>query len=413
MLGPLRPTKGLLPILQLQPLDLLGVDFIRPFRPIADSGARYICIAVDYFSRYLWAKALPTATSANALEFLRHSVTETFGWPRALYTDNGSHFAGGPFPQKLREMNVQHTFAPITHPSSVGLAERYVQVVLQGLRARLQSHAQRIFVWDEHLPDVVKGINTRTIKIHGYTPCELLLGINARHYRLGGTFEGEVRGEVIVNAAELLRQGRTQEEAVYTARLAMIDEVRDQATTKRLGDQRKQVEKSEKRRANLEKDDLVLLRRLSQDNQRGHKLEPRWTGPYRLAKIARHGRSGWLQDLNSDQDIGRYHINDLKAFIPRSTFSDLTPGWKSVAKSNEELRQMLLKPKWHQERREEAARRQEAREEGEGNPSPGWFQEPGDRLQGYGDEADWSFWRNREIDLQRYMGFGPIYRQPN
>ena len=81
MLGPLKPTRGLLPILQLQPLDMLGIDFIGPFRPISNSGARYICIAVDYFSRYLWAKPLPTATSANALEFLQQTVTENFGWP--------------------------------------------------------------------------------------------------------------------------------------------------------------------------------------------------------------------------------------------------------------------------------------------------------------------------------------------
>ena len=50
MLGLLKPTQGLLPILQLQPLDMIGIDFIGPFRPIADLGARYICIAVDYFS---------------------------------------------------------------------------------------------------------------------------------------------------------------------------------------------------------------------------------------------------------------------------------------------------------------------------------------------------------------------------
>ena len=85
---------------------MLGIDFIGPFRPVSDSGARYICSAVDYFSWYLWAKPMPTATSANALEFLQQTVTQHFGWPRALYSNNGSHFTGGVFPRKLAEMKV-------------------------------------------------------------------------------------------------------------------------------------------------------------------------------------------------------------------------------------------------------------------------------------------------------------------
>lgn len=85
---------------------MLGIDFIGPLRPVSDSGARYICSAVDYFSWYLWAKPLPTATSANALEFPQQTVTEHFGWPRALYSNNGNHFTGGVFPRKHTEIKV-------------------------------------------------------------------------------------------------------------------------------------------------------------------------------------------------------------------------------------------------------------------------------------------------------------------
>ena len=53
--GPLRPSRGLLPILFMQPMDCIGIDYIGPFTPIAKSRARYVIIAVDYFSRYIFA----------------------------------------------------------------------------------------------------------------------------------------------------------------------------------------------------------------------------------------------------------------------------------------------------------------------------------------------------------------------
>ena len=71
--------------------------------------------------------------------------------------------------------------------------------------------------------------------------------------------------------------------------------------------------------------DLVLLRRFSTDQYHGRKLEPRWEGPYRLADVAFHGRSGRVLDLHSGRVVRvrasglkeRRHLDDLKVFTPR------------------------------------------------------------------------------------------------
>jgi len=52
MVGPLRPTGNLLPILQLQPFDMLGIDFLGLISPIARGGARYVLVMVDYFTGF-------------------------------------------------------------------------------------------------------------------------------------------------------------------------------------------------------------------------------------------------------------------------------------------------------------------------------------------------------------------------
>lgn len=59
-LGPLRPSTDLLPILQMQLLDMIGLDFLRLFNPMghvfdSENPVKYILVMVDHFSKFLWA----------------------------------------------------------------------------------------------------------------------------------------------------------------------------------------------------------------------------------------------------------------------------------------------------------------------------------------------------------------------
>ena len=92
ILDRLRPSQGLLPIVQLQPWDCFRTDYIGPIIPVAESGARFIIVGVDYILRFLVARAVPKATSANTVSFFQQKVADKFGWPRAVYHDNGAHF---------------------------------------------------------------------------------------------------------------------------------------------------------------------------------------------------------------------------------------------------------------------------------------------------------------------------------
>jgi transposase InsO family protein len=133
-------------------------------------------IAVDYFSPFLFARLVQVATIANTLTFFEEEVVKIFGGPRAVYSDNGTHFTGDVFPAELKQMGVKHFYAPIRHPSSVGLAERYVQVVLKGLRAALLDDPQFILYWDSFVRQVTWIANMRTTEVHDFTPAELHFG---------------------------------------------------------------------------------------------------------------------------------------------------------------------------------------------------------------------------------------------
>ncbi|GJR49468.1 reverse transcriptase domain-containing protein [Tanacetum coccineum] len=66
--------------------DMWGINFIGPF-PYA-RGNKYILVAVDYLSKWVEAKALPTNDARVVCKFLK-SLFARFGTPRAIISDRG------------------------------------------------------------------------------------------------------------------------------------------------------------------------------------------------------------------------------------------------------------------------------------------------------------------------------------
>ena len=81
--GITQKTKGkeTAPILELQPFDMIGIDYIGPIAPISHDGCRYICVVVDYFTRFVILEAVRSYTSAATANFVYHRVFSIFGVP--------------------------------------------------------------------------------------------------------------------------------------------------------------------------------------------------------------------------------------------------------------------------------------------------------------------------------------------
>ena len=152
-------------------------------------------------------------TVPDSVEIFETKVVDKIGYPRSVYCDNGSHFKKD-FSAHLQKKAVTQNFAPISHPQLVGLAERYVQVVLNIYRAILQHHPDLIVQWDELLPTVIRSMNTRYIRTFGFTPAQLLLGFNPRFTKGADDFEDIIRSKAIDNSINELMtsEGFTVEE---------------------------------------------------------------------------------------------------------------------------------------------------------------------------------------------------------
>nr|GFA64730.1 putative nucleotidyltransferase, ribonuclease H [Tanacetum cinerariifolium] len=82
--------------------DLWGIDFIGPFP--SSKRNKYILVAVDYLSKWVEAKVLPTNDARVVVKFLK-TLFSRFGTPKAIISDRGTHFCNDQFSRVMAYEN--------------------------------------------------------------------------------------------------------------------------------------------------------------------------------------------------------------------------------------------------------------------------------------------------------------------
>nr|GEW70712.1 reverse transcriptase domain-containing protein [Tanacetum cinerariifolium] len=93
--------------------DVWGIDFMGSFPSLR--GNKYILIYVDYLSKWVEAKALPTNDARVVCKFLKNLYAR-FGTPRAIISDHRTHFCNDQFEKVMVKYDVTHRLATTYHP---------------------------------------------------------------------------------------------------------------------------------------------------------------------------------------------------------------------------------------------------------------------------------------------------------
>nr|GEX45429.1 reverse transcriptase domain-containing protein [Tanacetum cinerariifolium] len=100
--------------------DVWGIDFIGLFPN--SKGNKYILVDVDYISKWVEAKALPTNDARVVFKFLK-SLFSRFGSPKAIISDRGTHFCNDQFLKVMSKYGVTHRLSTAYHPQTSGQVE--------------------------------------------------------------------------------------------------------------------------------------------------------------------------------------------------------------------------------------------------------------------------------------------------
>nr|GEU83953.1 reverse transcriptase domain-containing protein [Tanacetum cinerariifolium] len=150
--------------------DVWGIDFMGSFP--SSKGNKYILVAVDYFSKWVEAKALPTNDARVVVKFLK-SLFSRFGTPKAIISDKGTHFCKDQFSRVMLKYGVTHRLSTAYHPQTSG----QVEVTNRGLKRILErTVGENRALWSDKLEDALWAFRTAFKTPIGCIPYRLVYG---------------------------------------------------------------------------------------------------------------------------------------------------------------------------------------------------------------------------------------------
>ncbi|GJW72322.1 reverse transcriptase domain-containing protein [Tanacetum coccineum] len=252
--------------------DVWGIDFMGPFP--SSRGNKYILVAVDYLSKWVKIKALPTNDARVVVKFLK-SLFARFGTPRAIISDRGTHFCNDKFAKVMSKYGVTHRLATAYHPQTSGQVEvsnRRLKRILE--RTVEENHAS----WSDRLDDALWAFHIAYKPPIGCTPYKLVYG-KSFHLPI----------ELVHRAYWVLKHAnfdlKTADDHLKL-QLNELNELRDQAYENSLiyKERTKKLHDSKIKNRIFNVGDQVLLFNSRLKIFSG-KLKTRWSSPFTITKV--------------------------------------------------------------------------------------------------------------------------------
>jgi len=153
-------------------LPLLQGESSKSFR-------EYLFVAIDDFSRELYAAILPDKTQFSAEKFLEQVLAECPYAIEQSYTDNGLEYKGNlerhAFMKLCKENKIEQRFTKVKCPRTNGKAERVIRTIMDMWHSRIEFRSRQ-----HRKTELIRFINFyNTVKPHkgieDQTPMEKLI----------------------------------------------------------------------------------------------------------------------------------------------------------------------------------------------------------------------------------------------
>ncbi|GKA84818.1 reverse transcriptase domain-containing protein [Tanacetum coccineum] len=298
--------------------DIWGIDFMGPFP--SSRGNKYILVAVDYLSKWVEAKALPTNDARVVCKFLK-SLFARFGAPRAIISDRGTHFCNDQFAKVMLKYGVTHRLSTAYHPQTSG----QVEVSNRGLKRILErTIGENRASWSDKLDDALWAFRTAYKTPIGCTPYKLVYG-KACHLPI--ELEHKAYWALKHTNFNIKTAGDHRK-----VQLNELNELRDHAYENSLiyKEKTKRIHDSKIKNRVFNVGDRVLLFNSRLKIFSG-KLKTRWSGPFTVTQVFPYGTIELSQNSRPNFKVNGHR---LKHYFGGDVPTEVVPDLQTFPKDN-------------------------------------------------------------------------------
>ena len=133
------------------PFAQWGIDIIDSL-PQGKGQVKFLLVSIDYFTKWVEAKALATVTEARIRSFVWKNIICRFGIPRTVIIENGQQFDNQGFRDCCLGLGIKNQFSSPGHPQANGQTKVTIWTLLKIIKAKLDDTKG---AWPEELPNVL------------------------------------------------------------------------------------------------------------------------------------------------------------------------------------------------------------------------------------------------------------------
>lgn len=278
-----------------EPIEKIAMDIYGLLQETSE-GHRFILSIQDTLTKFLTLIPLKNHTSESIIDSLFDQYIYIFSSPKHILTDQGADFVSELIQSFENFFQIHHVKTTAFHPESNGSLERAHSVVGDLIRTSVNDNNVE---WHKVLKIIATAYNTAVHEGTGFSPFQLMFGRKAN-------LPSALATTPSLKYTELVKLWKNRHEK-YLEKAKQIIEKRKE----------KHKEIFDSRIVKLKKvfniGDTVLLL----NNNKKHKLEQPWIGPYQIQGI--HENNNYT--IQIDNKPYKTHANRLKPY--QNEFSDL------------------------------------------------------------------------------------------
>lgn len=279
-----------IPIITGKPLERVTFDYLGPL--VSSNKKRYVLVAVCNTSKYIFTKAVESATAETTAKFITEIVS-IWGCFRNFSSDRGTHFRNKLISDICSNLGIKQTLSTSYSPQTQGLVEKINGLITGSLKNYIKNGDQS--KWSYFLPYITLAYNATPQTTTKYSPFYLMHGFEP-------TFP--IDNKIIPeNIPYLLKQS-----------LIELNKIRDKIPQQVHKAQIIQKKYHDKTHTTIDYNinDLVMVKFPFLEVGKSPKLGPIYKGPFKIIDKVNELNYKIKLILNNKETIDTVHVRRLK-----------------------------------------------------------------------------------------------------